>query len=128
MHLYRQRNIQVSPFTKYYTRLFANEFNSPDRIKQTSIDKKCTEVVIIGTGQWDSTGWPKHHPTPFSDYEKILNSSIPTTLKMFYDANIDDYLFNAVGFSPYCGTQSIDCSTLLFFYSLFITHSGTNIL
>ena len=81
-----QRNIQVSPFTKY-TR-FANEFNSPDSIKQT-IDKKCTKV-IIGTGQWD-TGWPKHHPTSFSDYEKILNSSIPTMLKMFHDANIDDY-------------------------------------
>ena len=94
-----QRNIQVSPFTKY-TR-FANEFNSPDSIKQT-IDTKCTKV-IIGTGQWD-TGWPKHHPTSFSDYEKILNSSITTMLKMFHDANIDDY---------YRSMQSIDCSTVL---------------
>ena len=84
-----QRNIQVSPITKagQYTK-FANEFNSPDTIKRI-IDKKCTKV-IIGTGQWDA-GWPKHHPTLFSDYEKILNSSIPTMLKRFHDANIDVY-------------------------------------
>lgn len=74
---------------------FAREFNV-GKVQQI-IDKKCTKVVI-GSGQWDA-GWPKNRPTLFTQYENVLNSTIPTMLEMFQDANVDVY-YRSMHYNP----------------------------